>query len=68
LFIDGQSAPAIPLWQLALPVAVTIGGQIADMVAALAPGFAGLLQVHVRIPSQIPAGPATLALSVGGFH
>jgi uncharacterized protein (TIGR03437 family) len=34
--------------------------------AALAPGFAGLLQVNVRIPTQIPAGAATLTLSIGG--
>jgi uncharacterized protein (TIGR03437 family) len=66
LFIDGQSAPATPLLQPALPVTITIGGQSTDLVAALAPGFAGLLQVNVRIPSQIPAGPATLTLSVGG--
>ena len=45
---------------------MTIGGQPGDVVAALAPGFAGLLQVNVRIPSQIPAGAATLTLSVGG--
>ena len=44
LFIDGQSAPATPLWQPVLPVAVTIGAQTGDVVAALAPGFAGLLQ------------------------
>jgi uncharacterized protein (TIGR03437 family) len=66
VFIDGQTAPAIPLLQPVLPVAVTIGGETGDVVAALAPGFAGLLQVNVRIPSEIPAGPATLTLSVGG--
>ena len=66
LFIDGLSAPVIPLWLPALPVVVTIGGQTADVFAALAPGFAGLLQVNVRIPTQIPAGPATLTLSIGG--
>jgi uncharacterized protein (TIGR03437 family) len=67
MFIDGQSAPATPLWLPALPVAVTIGGQTADVFAALAPGFAGLLQVNVRIPSQIPAGPAALTLGIGGI-
>ena len=56
----------IPLWLPALPVVVTIGGQTADVFAALAPGFAGLLQVNVRIPTQIPAGAATLTLSIGG--
>jgi uncharacterized protein (TIGR03437 family) len=66
LFIDGLSAPVIPLWLPALPVVVTIGGQTTDVFAALAPGFAGLLQVNVRIPTQISAGAATLTLSVGG--
>ena len=66
LFIDGLSASVIPLWLPALPVVVTIGGQTADVFAALAPGFAGLLQVNVRIPTQIPAGAATLTLSIGG--
>jgi uncharacterized protein (TIGR03437 family) len=66
LFIDGLSAPVIPLWLPALPVVVTVGGQTADVFAALAPGFAGLLQVNVRIPTQIPAGAATLTLSIGG--
>jgi hypothetical protein len=53
--------------QPVLPVAITIGGQTTDVAAALAPGFAGLLQVNVRIPSQIPTGPATLTLSAGGI-
>jgi uncharacterized protein (TIGR03437 family) len=66
LFIDGLSAPVIPLWLPALPMVVTIGGQTGDVFAALAPGFAGLLQVNVRIPAQIPAGAATLTLSIGG--
>jgi uncharacterized protein (TIGR03437 family) len=65
MFVDGQSAPTTPLWQPALPVAVTIAGQPADLVAALAPGFAGLLQVNVRIPTEIPAGSATVTLSIG---
>jgi uncharacterized protein (TIGR03437 family) len=67
MFVDGQSAPPTPLWLPVLPVAVTIGGQTADVFAALAPGFAGLLQVNVRIPSQIPAGPVALTLSIGGI-
>jgi uncharacterized protein (TIGR03437 family) len=64
--IDGRSAPATPLWVPALPVAVTIGGLTAEVFAALAPGFAGLLQVNAVVPSQIPAGSATLTLSIGG--
>lgn len=64
---DGQAAPDSPLSQPTLPVAVTIAGQPAQVVAAaLAPAYAGAMQVNVVVPTGIPAGGAVLVLSVGG--
>jgi uncharacterized protein (TIGR03437 family) len=40
-------------------VTVTIGGQKADVLyAGAAPGFAGLIQINVRVPSNIHPGKA----------
>ena len=65
--VDGATAPVSPLSQPALPVVVTIGGQPAEVLAAaLAPDFAGAMQVNVRVPAQIQPGFAALTLSVGG--
>jgi uncharacterized protein (TIGR03437 family) len=65
--VDGATAPVNPLSQPVLPVVVTIGGQQADVLAAvLAPDFAGAMQVNVRVPAQIQLGVAALTLSVGG--
>ena len=65
--VDGQAPPSSPLSTPVLPVTVAIGGQPAEVVAAaLAPDFAGALQVNVLVPTQIPAGPASLVLTIGG--
>jgi uncharacterized protein (TIGR03437 family) len=65
--VDGATAPVSPLSQAALPVVVTIGGQQAEVLAAaLAPDFAGAMQVNVRVPVQIQNGIVALTLSVGG--
>ena len=47
---------------------VTIGGIQADVVfAGLSPGFVGLYQVNVQVPSNAPVGGAVpVAMSVGG--
>jgi uncharacterized protein (TIGR03437 family) len=49
-------------------VAVTIGGVPAPVsFSGLAPGFVGLYQVNVQIPSGSPTGPAVpLMISAGG--
>lgn len=48
------------------PVTVTIGGQNAQVIYSIAsPGFAGLYQTAVRMPSGVPAGSAPLVLRVG---
>jgi uncharacterized protein (TIGR03437 family) len=77
LYVTGQGAVKPPLATgagapdspLSLPVAnvqVKIGGQPAEIqFAGLAPGFVGLLQVNVKIPS-VAAGEQPVELTVGG--
>ncbi len=46
---------------------VTIGGVAAPVsFAGLAPGFAGLYQINVTVPSSIGAGTQPIAVSIGG--
>ena len=68
----GQAAPAdgsIVYRTVANPV-VTIGGKTASLIfSGLAPGFAGLYQVNVQIPTGIAAGdsvPLQIAMPSGG--
>jgi uncharacterized protein (TIGR03437 family) len=54
-----QKTPQTPL--------VTIGGQSAQVIySGLAPGYVGLYQVNVTVPSNIPAGSQPLIISIGG--
>ncbi|HLK21042.1 MAG TPA: SBBP repeat-containing protein [Bryobacteraceae bacterium] len=65
--VDGKLA-ANPGPKPVLPLSVTIGGQPAEVVySGGAPGqVAGLMQVNVRVPKGIAAGPAVpLVLTVG---
>jgi uncharacterized protein (TIGR03437 family) len=49
------------------PVTATVGGRAATVqFAGLAPGFVGLYQVNVQIPSGVAAGSAALVLSQNG--
>jgi uncharacterized protein (TIGR03437 family) len=62
----GASASANPLSRVTGTVSATIGGQSASVsFAGLAPGFAGLYQVNVRVP-QVPAGNQPVQVSVNG--
>lgn len=72
----GKTTPAIANGQLAptagplsIPVAaptVTIGGVSAVVLgAALAPGFAGLYQVNVRMPSGVGSGNQPVVITAG---
>ncbi|MCX6629624.1 MAG: hypothetical protein NTW28_18555, partial [Candidatus Solibacter sp.] len=46
---------------------VTIGGRTAGLIfSGLAPGFVGLYQVNVSVPSDAPTGTQPLKLSIGG--
>lgn len=67
---SGAPAPASPspLAQTVATVTVTIGGvPVTPSFAGLAPGWVGLYQVNVQVPSNAPVGDAVpVALSVGG--
>lgn len=55
---DGAAAGANPLSTVIAPVNVYIGGVRAEVsFKGLAPGFAGLYQLNVRIPANAPGGP-----------
>ncbi|MDQ3625445.1 MAG: spondin domain-containing protein [Verrucomicrobiota bacterium] len=48
------------------PVTVTIGGQSAEVIYSIAsPGFAGLSQTAVRVPSGLPGATAPVVLRAG---
>jgi uncharacterized protein (TIGR03437 family) len=63
----GAAGPAGPVAAtLALPE-VTLGGMVAEVLfAGLAPGFAGVYQVNVRVPEGILPGEAPLVVRQGG--
>ncbi len=58
-----------PLPRPVLPVGVSVGDYAAEVLfAGAAPGFAGLMQVNVRLPGGfLAAGSHPITLSVGGF-
>jgi uncharacterized protein (TIGR03437 family) len=64
----GAVSPTSPLATTTNPVTVTIGGVSAPVFfAGLAPGFAGLYQVNVTVPSGVTASStAPLVLTVDG--
>ena len=56
----GAPAPAAePLARVVVPVEAQVGGQPATVhFSGLAPGFVGLYQVNVQVPSGVPPGAA----------
>jgi minor extracellular serine protease Vpr len=63
---SGDSA-GVPLSTTKTTATVTIGGTSANVTfSGLAPGFPGLYQVNVQVPSSIPAGNQQVIVSIGG--
>lgn len=64
---SGDPASATLLSLTTSQPAVTIGGVAAPATfSGLAPGFAGVYQINVTVPSTISAGPQPLTMSIGG--
>jgi uncharacterized protein (TIGR03437 family) len=67
---SGDAASASPLSETTSPVTVTVGGKQATVFgggnAFLAPGFVGLYQIDIQVPSGLSPGPQPIAISVGG--
>jgi uncharacterized protein (TIGR03437 family) len=63
----GQAAGAQPLSHAVHPVTATIGGrQVTVQFAGAAPGYAGLLQVNLLVPDDMPPGEHEVVLTVNG--
>jgi uncharacterized protein (TIGR03437 family) len=55
----GEASPSDPPARAVAPVTVTVGGQPATVqFAGLTPGFVGLYQINVQIPSGVTPGSA----------
>lgn len=64
---DGAAAGSSPLSMVGSTVSATIAGQSAEVsFAGLAPGFVGLWQVNIVIPSGLAQGDFPLVVTVGG--
>lgn len=67
--IGGQLTPSSTLYSVVNPPAVTIGGVSATVyAAALAPGFAGLYQLAVQIPTTLSSGDQPVVLQSNGVQ
>ena len=63
---DGMAAPEAPLSRATSPFSATIGGQNANVFfLGLAPGYVGLAQANIEIPS-LPGGSYPLVVTVDG--
>jgi uncharacterized protein (TIGR03437 family) len=68
--VSGQAAPSVePLARTTSMPTVTIGGvQVNPSYAGLAPGFVGLYQVNVVVPTGVNAGTASVQINSGGMN
>jgi uncharacterized protein (TIGR03437 family) len=64
--IAGGVVVGFPPLAATAPVGVTIGGRAAEVFyAAASPGFVGLYQAAVRVPSEIARGVAPVVIRIG---
>ena len=64
---SGEFASTTVLTQTTGTATVTIGGQNATVqFSGLAPGFPGLYQVNVTVPTGISAGTVPISLTING--
>ncbi len=65
----GEAASLTSLSRTVLPVTATVGGVAAEVpFSGLAPGFVGLYQVNVAVPTGVSPGPAVaVVLKEGSF-
>jgi uncharacterized protein (TIGR03437 family) len=65
--LTGAAAPASPPAKTQLQVSAQVGGLAATVTfSGLAPGFAGLYQVNVELPPDLPPGRHLLSITAGG--
>jgi uncharacterized protein (TIGR03437 family) len=65
---SGLAAPLNRLAETVLPVEAEIDGRPVNVLfSGLAPGFSGLYQVNIELPSDLPAGSYVLVIRVNGL-
>jgi uncharacterized protein (TIGR03437 family) len=65
---SGQQVPSTEIHSIVTPPTIRIGGVQAEYLGgALAPGFAGLYQVAVRVPGTLQNGDHAVVAEVGGL-
>ena len=63
----GAAAPPSPLARALADVTVTLGGVPCEVLfAGLAPGYAGVFQINIRVPAAAPSGRQELRLDAAG--
>jgi len=64
---DGAPAPTTPLINITSPHSATIGSASAQVsFAGLAPGFVGLVQMNIVVPSGLAKGDYPLTVTIAG--